>query len=261
MKRATHTGAQPTSETLERRSAHEVDHGHWLVAAGAEAIWGWGSPAGRRRAARRANLIIEEGQLAPGRRVLEIGCGTGLFTSYFARTGADLVAVDISESLLAHARARELPAERVTFLCRRFEDCGLEGPFDGVVGSSVLHHLDLDQALPQVRDLLKPGGRMAFAEPNMLNPQIAIQKNIPVIKRWLGDSPDETAFVRWRFATRLRRMGFQGVTIRPFDWLHPVTPPSLIDTVSALGRVAERTPLIREFAGSLIISASRPDHG
>ena len=31
----------------------------------------------------------------------------------------------------------------------------------------------------------------------MLNPQIAIQKNIPWVKRKLGDSPDETAFFRW----------------------------------------------------------------
>jgi len=35
-----------------------------------------------------------------------------------------------------------------------------------------------------------------FAEPDMLNPQITLQKNIPALKRRLGDTPDETAFSR-----------------------------------------------------------------
>jgi SAM-dependent methyltransferase len=236
------------------RAAHEVSHGEWLAASDPEYIWGWGSAAGRRRAARRGALIAARAALGPGDRVLEIGCGTGLFTSYFAESGAAIVAVDISEPLLVRARSRNLPADRVTFLCRRFEDCALEGPFDAVVGSSILHHLELDAALGRIRELLKPAGRIAFAEPNMLNPQIAVQKNVPAIKRWLGDSPDETAFVRWRIANRLVRAGFEAVEVTPFDWLHPSTPPPLIPAVSAVGRVIERLPVVREFAGSLLMS-------
>ena len=72
-----------------------------------------------------------------------------------------------------------------------------ERVFDSVVGSSVLHHLEIKEALRDIYRVLKPGGTIYFTEPNMLNPQIAIQKNIPWIKRKLGDSPDETAFFRW----------------------------------------------------------------
>jgi SAM-dependent methyltransferase len=134
----------------------------------------------------------------------------------------------------------------------------VDGPFDAVVGSSLLHHLAYASALICIYELLAPGGRLSFAEPNMLNPQIAVQKNVPLIKRLLGDSPDETAFVRWRLARLLQRIGFVEVRIIPFDWLHPATPRGLITAVSLVARVLEKLPLLREFSGSLHIVARRP---
>jgi 2-polyprenyl-3-methyl-5-hydroxy-6-metoxy-1,4-benzoquinol methylase len=239
------------------RASHEIEHGRRLAASDPESIWGWGTPAGQERAFRRASLIGAAASLQPGIKVLEVGCGTGLFTSLFAQSGASIVAVDISGELLDRARTRGLPPDRVQFLEKRFEDCAVEGPFDAVIGNSILHHLDLDLALPKIHGLLKPLGIMAFAEPNMLNPQIALQKNIPWLKRLLGDSPDETAFIRWRLRGALSRARFEDIAITPFDWLHPSTPSIMIKMVSLLGAGVERIPGLREFAGSLIIRARR----
>ncbi len=189
-------------------------------------------------------------------KVLEIGCGTGMFTEMFAASGADLTAVDLSEDLLAIARRRGIPNAR--FLARPFETCEVEGPFDAVIGSSVLHHLVLEDALPRIFGLLAPGGRLSFAEPNYLNPQVFLEREL----RWVRPlfwyiTPDETAFVRGPLAADLRRAGFVDVSIEPFDWLHPSTPPALIAAVQGIGRILEATPLLREFAGSLAISARR----
>jgi 2-polyprenyl-3-methyl-5-hydroxy-6-metoxy-1,4-benzoquinol methylase len=240
------------------RAAHEIAHGQKLAGSDAERVWGWGTPAGRIRAIRRAALVARGAGLAPGIRALEVGCGTGLFTGHFAETGAEIVAVDISEPLIESARHRGLPSPRVRFLCRRFEDCDVDGPFDAIVGSSVLHHLDLDRAVAKIYSLLRPGGVFSFAEPNMLNPQIFVQKNVPLLKSWLGDSPDETALVRWRFRRFLQATGFIDVSVQPFDWLHPATPRAAIPLVRSLSRGLERLPVIREFAGSLYIRAIRP---
>ncbi len=239
----------------ETRQQHEVDHGKQLVAGDPEKIWGWGTPAGRLRAERRAAFIAKGAGLAPGVKALEVGCGTGLFSEIFAAAGASIVAVDLSDDLLEHARARALP--NVTFLHKGFEECEVDGPFDAVIGSSILHHLDLDAALPKMLGLLRPGGIFSFAEPNMLNPQIAIQKSVPWIKRLMGDSPDETAFFAWSFASRLRSVGFKGVDITPFDWLHPMVPASWIAPVKKIERLVESIPLVRGFAGSLYIRAYR----
>jgi SAM-dependent methyltransferase len=141
---------------------------------------------------------------------------------------------------------------------RPFETFDSDAQFDAVIGSSILHHLEVEESLEKIFGLLKSDGRLCLAEPNMLNPQIMVQKNVPWIKERLGDSPDETAFIRFSLARLLRRAGFVDIDITPFDWLHPSTPSPMIPVVRALGRVFEKLPVIREFAGSLSIHARRP---
>ncbi len=240
------------------RASREIEHGKKLAQGDANLIWGWSTPAGKLRATRRAKLITHGADLKPGMRVLEIGCGTGNFTEMFAESGAFIVAVDISSELLEIAKQRNLPENQVLFLNKRFEDCDLIGPFDAVIGSSVLHHLDIKPALNKIRELLKPGGRMCFAEPNMMNPQVMVQKTIPWVKERLGDSPDETAFFRWQLKKLLLEAGFRDIVISPFDWLHPLSPPSLIKTITSIGNALEKTPILREIAGSLYIRCNCP---
>lgn len=237
------------------RAEHEVTHGRWLAEQDTEKVWGWNTPAGRLRAQRRAQQIIDGAGVQKCSRILEIGCGTGLFTEMFSSTGRQIVAIDISPELLAKARLRNLPAAQVTFLEKRFEDCEVDGPFDAVIGSSVLHHLDIDQAIERIKASLKRGGRISFAEPNMLNPQVYLERRFHYLPMFAYTSPDETAFVRWKLATKLRKAGFHDVTITPFDWLHPFTPRPLIGIVRSIGRLLETIPVAREFSGSLSISA------
>jgi 2-polyprenyl-3-methyl-5-hydroxy-6-metoxy-1,4-benzoquinol methylase len=248
-----------TDTDREGRSAHEIEHGKVLAEHDPEAAWGWATPAGQLRAQRRVELIAQGGRLGPGVSVLEIGCGTGNFTEHFAEHGAEILAVDISPDLLERAAERDLPAEQVRFACKPFEECELDGPFDAVIGSSILHHLDIEASLTKIHQLLRPGGFLSFAEPNMLNPQVFAERKFRFLRKvfWYV-SPDETAFVRWRFASQLRECGFDNIEITPFDWLHPQTPEGVIPVVQGVGRALEAMPLVREFAGSLLIAAQRP---
>ena len=245
------------------RAANEIAHGRMLAASESEETWGWTTPAGQLRACRRADLIISAAGAGPGHTILEIGCGTGMFTERFAGTGARIVAVDISPDLLAKALDRRLPADRIRFEQRRFETLELADPavqawaadgFDAIIGSSVLHHLDIPAAIETCRRLLSPGGRIAFAEPNLLNPQVWMERNF---RSWFPYvSRDETAIVRWPLQRLLQRAGFSNIVISPFDWLHPATPESLMGIVGGVGRVLEQVPGVREFAGSVLISAT-----
>lgn len=241
----------------EGKAYNEILHGKKLAKEGAESAWGWSSPAGVRRAQRRAELIVSGAELGPGKRVLEIGCGTGNFTELFAGSGAAIVAVDISPELVAQARQRGLPEDQVTFIIKRFEECELDGPFDAIIGSSVLHHLDVADSVAKIHHLLKPGGIMSFAEPNMLNPQIFLERTLRFLPVFSYVSPDETAFVRFSLRQLLARRGFTQISITPFDWLHPATPAAWISLVLMGGRLLENAPLAREFAGSLHIAARR----
>ena len=237
--------------------ASEQTHGR-RIASHAESVWGWSSHAGQLRANRRATLLMQMSGISHGQRALEIGCGTGLFTAKLAESGADLAALDISPELLALARGKSQGISNLNLLMADAEHLPFPNRhFDVVVGSSILHHLPVRPCLAEMLRVLRPGGRLAFAEPNMMNPQVMIQKNVPVIKKWLGDVPDETAFFRWSLANVLRRTGFVDVAIDTFDFLHPSTPRLLTPWVRWVGARLERTPVLREFAGSLIITAKR----
>lgn len=233
----------------------EISHGKWLLANDPIKQWGWGTPAGHMRAERRAEIISKNGHLHAEKKVLEIGCGTGMFTELFADTKARIFAVDLSAELLDLARKRPLSPQQVTFIQSPFEACQNLGPFDSIIGSSVLHHLECVAAFKKIFELLKPGGFMSFCEPNMLNPQVwfclKFRKFFPEY------SPDESAFLRWRLARHLSTVGFINIQITPFDWLHPAVPPSLIPFIKSVEWVCERTPGIREFAGSLSIVARK----
>jgi hypothetical protein len=91
----------------------------------------------------------------------------------------------------------------------------------------------------------------------MRNPQIFFQKNIPFIKRMLGDSPDETAFTKSGVRKELEESGYRVVSVTPFDFLHPWVPRALIGIVDATGRGIEKIPLLKEIAGSLLIVAEK----
>ncbi len=241
---------------MDSRIEHEILHGKKLKSEGAEAIWNWATPAGRVRASKRADHLVSIARIASDDTVLEIGCGTGLFTRLvYQRTKAKITATDLSEDLLEEAREKfpEGNFMRDDAMNMQFAS----ESFDVVFGSSILHHLNLKKSAEEIYRVLKPGGRMVFAEPNMLNPQIFIQKNIPIIKKWLGDSPDETAIVRWNYKKLLAQTGFKNVRIFPYDFLHPVTPKLLIPVVDGIGRIVEKIPLLREIAGSVIIYAEK----
>jgi ubiquinone/menaquinone biosynthesis C-methylase UbiE len=244
----------PTKEVSPAsRLQHEIEHGKYVIVHGSGEVWNWESPAGRIRWQRRVRML--DRHLVEGMKVLELGCGTAYLTRELALTGASIIAIDISPELLEIAQ-RECSAPNVTFQIQNAYDLTFaDASFDAVVGSSVLHHLEIKAALAEIYRVLRPDGSIRFTEPNMLNPQIAIQKNVPTIKKALGDSPDETAFFRWSLRRLMEKSGFRETEITPFDFLHPKLPPSLIPIGKVLGDLLERTPLLSEIAGSLHIRA------
>lgn len=102
-----------------------------------------------------------------GKRVLEIGCGLGTDTMNFARAGAIVTAVDLSqESLdLARQRARVMGLEdRIQFFQANAEELRKHippGQFDLVYSFGVIHHTPHpERVLDEVNAVLAPGGTL-----------------------------------------------------------------------------------------------------
>ncbi|MCW8139982.1 MAG: class I SAM-dependent methyltransferase [Planctomycetota bacterium] len=231
----------------------ELRNAERLLAGGAEELWGWGTPAGEERVRRRVEFIVREARLGPGVTALELGCGTGVFTRQVAASGARIVAVDLSTRLLDVARAH-VPAgvELVAGDLMRPET--LEGrTFDAFYCVSVLHHLDLDRALPAIAAHLRPGARFAVSEPNLDNPLNRWHYFTPDLERRarLGVSASEMAFTREELADALARHGFRPERVEHRDFLHPRTPRRLIPAVRGVEAALERLPGVRRLSGSL----------
>lgn len=243
------SSAANEQERLERERKHGLE-----ILKTQESNWGWNTPAGRIRWQRRLDFLraLDLGRTAD---VLEIGAGTGTFTEGLIAAFPRLTAIDISPDLLEAAR-RKAPAARL--LCMDAHELDLPaGSFNAVVGCSVLHHLDWSKALKEFFRVLKPGGIVRFSEPNLLNPQIFLQKNIPLLKRLAGDSPDEYAFTAASIVRDLSDAGFSEVSAEAYEFLHPSVPVSWIAAVTKLESVLMRTPM-RHIGGSLLIRARKP---
>lgn len=94
-----------------------------------------------------------------GKRVLEIGCGIGTDTVNFARAGARVTAVDLSETSLELARRRAEVfglADRITFAAadaERLSETVPPEPFDLVYSFGVIHHTPRpERVVAQVRE-------------------------------------------------------------------------------------------------------------
>jgi SAM-dependent methyltransferase len=105
---------------------------------------------------------------APPARLLDLGCGTGWTSAFFARRGYRVTGQDIAPDMIAFAeRNRErYEAEHLDFVLSDYESLNFAEPFDCAVFYDSLHHaVDERAALSCVYRALRPGGVLITHEP------------------------------------------------------------------------------------------------
>ena len=114
----------------------------------------------RDEAAYARTLERTRAHLGTSDRVLELGCGTGTTALKLADAVGQMTGTDLAPGMIeiARRRAAEAEAQNVTFDVAPVETLP-EGPFDVAMAFNLLHLVrDLDGALAQVHDRLRPGG-------------------------------------------------------------------------------------------------------
>jgi SAM-dependent methyltransferase len=107
--------------------------------------------------------------LTAGAEVLDLGCGSGIFTHLLHRRGYVVAGLDLSPKLLELARRKYV---EIVFVEGDVENLPFDdASADGVLLSGIVHHLPEPQrCAAEVYRVLRPGGRFVAFDPNRANP-------------------------------------------------------------------------------------------
>lgn len=135
------------------------------------------TPIGKLVKESESKLIRDLLQPKPGEKVLDAGCGTGVFTLDFLEAGAQVVGLDISGPMLSAAdkktRGYSFSAIRGDMQHLPFQD----GSFDKAVSITALDFIaDAKSAIDELFRVTRPRGYVVVATLNSLSPWAARRK-------------------------------------------------------------------------------------
>jgi SAM-dependent methyltransferase len=222
---------------------------------------GWAdTPSTRIRAERRAGYMLAQMEDKPGNSIMEIGCGTGDISYMMAKKSRmDVLGTDLCVPFIEHAR-KEFVLPNLSYDVLDFNKAGefMGRKFNYITGNGILHHLyhHLDEALVNLRALLKPAGKIIFLEPNLYNPYIYFIFSYESLRKKAHLEPDEMAFSKPFIEKKLHKAGFKEIRVEFRDFLLPGIPEVLVKPSIVIGDAVEKIPLLRSVSQSLYIVAS-----
>lgn len=106
-------------------------------------------------------------KLCVNKLVLEYGCGAGSYINFLSFNKANtVVGIDIDEVALCEAKKYLKDNSNIYLLRMDAENMAFKNEtFDLICGVAILHHLDLNKSLSEIRRVLKNGGYALFIEP------------------------------------------------------------------------------------------------
>ena len=129
------------------------------------------TPVGRLVYAYEAQLLLELLDPQPGERILDAGCGSGIFTGEVLDRGATVVGLDLSLPML-HAALRRHARTRFFGLCADLSalPCA-DASFDRVWSMTAIEFIaDAAPALAELERVTRPGGTIVVTTLNSLSP-------------------------------------------------------------------------------------------
>ena len=149
-----------------------VPHRTFVPAAGSDWLLPFYDPFTRLLGAGAAlQRLVDQAELAPGQKVLDLGCGTGALTLAAKRAapGIALLGLDPDPKALALARHKAGAARLEISFEQGFGDSlpFADASFDRVLSSFMFHHLETAQKPPvlqEVRRVLRPGGSLHLVD-------------------------------------------------------------------------------------------------
>jgi ubiquinone/menaquinone biosynthesis C-methylase UbiE len=184
---------------------------------------------------------------AKGKVFLDYACGNGENAIKASHAGASLsLGLDISSVSVNNAKkiAESQDCKDIRFFQADAENTKLpDNSVDAIVCSGMLHHLDLSFAFPELRRILKPGGKILAIEALDYNPIIKFYRYITPDMRTEWEKAHILSLKDVNFAARFFKVNRK-------DYWHVVGYaagkfPFLSMPLELLDRLLEKTPLVQ----------------
>lgn len=195
---------------------------------------------------------------------LDYCCGNGENAIMAAEYGAKMaVGIDLSRVSVENA-AREAEKKGVSantrFAQSDAENTGLpDNSVDTIICSGVLHHLDLSYAFPEIRRVLKPGGKVLAVEALDINPAIKLYRMMTPEMRTDWEKRHILNMKDIKFAKR-----FFDVTDVSFWHITSILGPHVGQTganmLDNLDKLLEKTPLVQLMAWIFTFELQKREH-
>ncbi|MDP3277642.1 MAG: class I SAM-dependent methyltransferase [Deltaproteobacteria bacterium] len=196
---------------------------------------------------------------ARDRRVLEVGCGTGLILMRLAEVAREAKGIDLSPGMLEHARSKGLDVQEASATSLPFDD----DSFDLTCSFKVLAHVeDIGLALSEMARVTAPGGTILaeFYNPYSLR---YLAKTLGPAGKISAKTTESAVYTRYDSPSQARALCPAGFEFVRFHGVRTVTPAAAVfrsHSLGALFRQAElavRTTPLANLAGFLVAEYRR----
>ena len=199
---------------------------------------------------------------AEGKRLLETGCGTGSRFKKYLDMHARFTGIDISPRGIQKAKERTTDSGYLAdyFVMNAEQTDFPDNSFDIVVGSGIIHHLEISKAYRELNRILKSNGHAVFIEPLRHNPIINLYRRPTPRMRTEDEHPLKIKDIK------LMEDYFHKIDIEYSSFLTLLAVPfrdkGIFDSVYSILKKLDQLlfviPFFRKFAWTALIHVNSP---
>lgn len=201
-------------------------------------------------------------QICKGKKLLEYGCGTGNSSLEWINHGALLTGIDISSEGIKKAKAKSKKyGYKAEFYVMNAEKTNFNSScFDVVVGTGILHHLNLNNAYAELSRILNSDGSAIFIEPLGHNPFINIYRKLtpsirtefehPLIKRDIQ--------LAKQYFYKVEVYYYNLFTLFSIPFRNSSFFSTILNFLQLIDTLVFKVPFIKKYAWMVVLCISKP---